>query len=264
MKEVSRALTIAGSDSGGGAGLQADIKTFTAFNVFGTVVVSSITAQNTKEVSAIHNVPVETIEAQIDAVLTDIGTDAVKTGMLSNEDIITLVTKKIKEYDLEPVVDPVMVTKRGDPLLEPTAIKTYKTELVPEALILTPNIREAELLTDLKIDTIHDAKKAAEQIHESGAKHVVIKSLKEDDKVVDLLYSNGKFTQFESEPFYSNKHGTGCTYSATITANLAKGKSVIDSITTAKDFIDDAIENGFDIGNGEHPVNHMVWFEHRN
>lgn len=257
--KIPRALTIAGSDSGGGAGLQADLKTFTAFNVFGTVVVTSITAQNTKEVTAIHDVPTDIIEAQIDAVLTDIGTDAVKTGMLSNKDIIELVTDKIIEYDLKPVVDPVMVTKRGDPLLEPSAVNTYKTELIPNSLIVTPNIREAELLTDSNINSIEQAKEAAKSIHELGVKHVVIKSLKRNGKVVDLFYSNEEFTEYTSKPFDSHKHGTGCTYSAAITANLAKGKSVKDSINTAKTFIDDAIENGLNIGSGEQPVNHMTW-----
>jgi len=257
--KIPRALTIAGSDSGGGAGLQADLKTFTAFNVFGTVAVTSITAQNTKEVTAIHDVPVETIEAQLEAVLTDIGTDSVKTGMLSNKDIIELVTDKIIKYDLEPVVDPVMVTKRGDLLLEPSAIRTYKTELIPKSLIVTPNIREAELLTDMDIDTMEDAKEAAKDIYELGAEHVVIKSLKKNNRVIDLFYSNEEFTEYTSKPFKYHKHGTGCTYSAAITANLAKGKSVEDSINTAKSFIDDAIENGLNIGSGEHPVNHMVW-----
>ena len=257
--KIPRALTIAGSDSGGGAGLQADLKTFTAFNVFGTVAVTSITAQNTKEVTDIHDVPVETIEAQIDAVLTDIGTDGVKTGMLYDKDIIEMVSEKIVHYDLEPVVDPVMVTKRGDPLLVPSAVKTYKTELIPKSQIVTPNIREAELLTNMDIDSMEDAKEAAKDIYELGAEHVVIKSLKKNNRVIDLFYSNKEFTEYTSKPFKYHKHGTGCTYSAAITANLAKGKSVKDSINTAKSFIDDAIENGLNIGSGEHPINHMVW-----
>ncbi len=256
---ISCALTIAGSDSGGGAGLQADLKTFTALNVYGTVVVTSITAQNTKEVTDIHNIPTNIIESQIDAVLTDIGTDAVKTGMLSNRKIIKVVTKKVKEYDLKPVVDPVMVTKKGDPLLEPDAIKTYKSKLIPEALILTPNIREAELITNTQINDLNDAKSAIKKIYELGPSHVVIKTIPQKHEVIDILYSDEKFIEFKSKKFFSNKHGTGCTYSAAITANLAKNKSVIEAIENAKKYIDNAIRSGFNLGDGESPVNHMVW-----
>jgi len=258
MKDISTALTIAGSDSGGGAGIEADLKTFTVFNVFGTAALTSVTAQNTLEVSGIHDIPTDMINKQIDAVVQDIGVDAAKTGMLSKQSIIKAVSKKIERYEIKTVVDPVMVTKRGDKLLKDDAVKSMLHDLVPKALLVTPNIREAQIMTSLEIDSIDDMKEAAEQIFELGPKNVVIKAGRSDDRVVDLFYDGHMFDEMWGDVLLGGKHGSGCTYSAAITANIAKGRNVRESIEISKRYIDDAIQEGFKLGNGEHPVNHMV------
>ncbi len=258
MKDISTALTIAGSDSGGGAGIEADLKTFTVFNVFGTAALTSITAQNTMEVSGIHDIPTDMINKQIDAVVQDIGVDAAKTGMLSKQSIIKAVSKKIERYEIKTVVDPVMVTKRGDKLLKDDAVKSMLHDLVPKALLVTPNIREAQIMTGLEIDSIDDMKEAAEQIFELGPKNVVIKAGRSDDRVVDLFYDGHMFDEMWGDVLLGGKHGSGCTYSAAITANIAKGRNIRESIEISKRYIDDAIQEGFKLGNGEHPVNHMV------
>src|SRR3989338_10877746 len=175
-QKIPKALTIAGSDSGGGAGIQADLKTFSALGVHGSSVITAITAQNTKEVAAVHNVPLDIIEKQIDAVLSDIGADAVKIGMLSNANIIKTVAKKLKEYKIKNIVlDPVMVAASGAKLLEDSAIASLKKELIPLALIITPNIPEAEVLIDKKIKTIEGVKNAAKEILKLGCRAVLMK-----------------------------------------------------------------------------------------
>lgn len=258
MRDVSTALTIAGSDSGGGAGIEADLKTFTVFDVFGTAALTSITAQNTLEVSGIHDIPVDMINKQIDSVVQDIGVDAAKTGMLSKQSIIKAVAEKIEEYDIKTVVDPVMVTKRGDKLLKDNAVESMLHDLVPKALLVTPNIREAQMMTDLDIDSIDDMKEAAEEIYDLGPKNVVIKAGRSDDRVVDIFYDGHMFDEMWGDVLLGGKHGSGCTYSAAITSNIAKGMGVRGSVEIAKDYIDEAIKEGFKLGSGEHPVNHMI------
>lgn len=251
-------MTIAGSDSGGGAGIEADLKTFSAFGVYGTVVITSVTAQNTKEVRAVHDIPLEVVSEQIDSVMDDISVDAVKTGVLSNSEIIEVVARKIDENSLQVVVDPVMVTKSGDQLIEDEAIEMYLEEMVPRAMVLTPNIREGERLTGIKIRSIEDMKDAARQLHEKGAKNVVLKAGDAGEEVVDIFYDGKTFKEIYGKKYPSHKHGSGCTFSSAVTANLAKGKSVVKSVEIGKEFIDEAIKNGLDIGGGEKPVNHMV------
>ncbi|MFP4185228.1 MAG: bifunctional hydroxymethylpyrimidine kinase/phosphomethylpyrimidine kinase [Thermoplasmata archaeon] len=259
MRKVPVALTIAGSDSGGGAGIEADLKTFSAFEVYGTAVITSVTAQNTREVRAVHDIPAEIVGEQIDAVLDDISVDSVKTGMLSNLDIIETVAEKIDEWELEAVVDPVMVTKAGDPLIKDEAVEKYIDEMISRSKVLTPNIREAEKLTGMDIDEIEDMENAARRLHEMGAENVVVKAGDAGDKVVDIFFDGERFKEIYGEKFTSHKHGTGCTFSSAITANLAKGKSVTEAVEIGKKFIDDAIKNGLDIGEGEQPVDHLVW-----
>ncbi len=259
MKKIPVALTIAGSDSGGGAGIEADLKTFAAFDVYGTAAITSVTAQNTKEVRAVHDIPAEIVSEQIDTVLDDISVISVKTGMLSNSEIIQTVAEKIDDWNLEVIVDPVMVTKSGDQLIKDEAVERYIEEMIPRSLIITPNIREGEKLTGIKIKSIEDMKDAAQKLHEMGAKNVVVKTGDAGEEVVDIFFDGKEISEIYGEKFTSHKHGTGCTFSSAITANLAKGNSVKRSVETAKRFIDDAIKNGLDIGEGEKPVDHMVW-----
>ncbi len=259
MKKIPVALTIAGSDSSGGAGIEADLKTFSAFDVYGTAVVTSVTAQNTREVTAVHDIPSEIVGEQINAVLDDISVDSVKTGMLSNSKIIRTVAAKIDEWDLQVVVDPVMVTKSGDQLIKDEAVEKYIDEMVPRSMVITPNVREAEKLTGIKIDKIKDMKSTAKRLHGMGAENIVVKAGDAGDRVVDVFYDGKNFKDIYGEKFTSHKHGTGCTFSSAITANLARGESILDSVKTGKKFIDDAIKNGLDIGKGEKPVDHMIW-----
>ncbi len=259
MKKVPVALTIAGSDSGGGAGIEADLKTFSAFDVYGTAVVTSVTAQNTREVRAVHDIPSDVVGEQTNAVLDDISVDSVKTGMLSNSDIIETVARKIDEWELEVVVDPVMVTKSGDQLIKDAAVEKYIDEIVHRSMVITPNIREGEKLTGERIETVEDMKETGIKLYEMGADNIVVKAGDAGDKVVDVFYDGNDFKEIYGEKFTSHKHGTGCTFSSAIAANLAKGKSVVESVKTAKKFIDDTIKNGLDIGEGEKPVDHMVW-----
>jgi len=259
MKKIPVALTIAGSDSGGGAGIEADLKTFSAFDVYGTAVVTSVTAQNTKEVRAVHDIPAKIVGEQIDTVLDDIAVDSVKTGMLSSSEIIETVAEKIDDRDLKVVVDPVMVTKSGDQLIKDEAVDKYIEEMVPRSLIITPNIREGEKLTGIKIKSIEEMKDAAQELYNMGAENVVVKTGDAGEEVVDIFFGGKEFIEIYGEKFTSHKHGTGCTFSSAITANLAKGNSVKRSVEIGKRFIDDAIKNGLDIGEGEKPVDHMVW-----
>jgi len=259
MKKIPVALTIAGSDSGGGAGIEADLKTFSAFDVYGTAAITSVTAQNTKKVTAVHDIPAKIVGEQIDTVLDDIAVDSVKTGMLSNSEIIQTVAEKIDDRNLEVVVDPVMVTKSGDQLIKDEAVEKYIDEMVPRSMVITPNIREGEDLTGVNINSIEDMKDAAQYLYEMGAENVVLKTGDAGEEVVDIFFDGKEFIEIYGEKFTSHKHGTGCTFSSAITANLAKGNSVEKSVEISKRFIDDAIKNGLDIGKGEKPVDHMVW-----
>lgn len=262
MNRIYKALTIAGSDSGAGAGIQADLKTFAALGVYGTSAITAITAQNTKAVTQIFELSVDLVAAQIDAVIQDIGADAVKTGMLSNSAIIEVVAKKIREYRLTNlVVDPVMVAKSGDLLLRAEATEALKSRLIPLAAVVTPNLPEAEQLTGIRGTRQSDLKEAARRIVGLGAKSVVIKGGHRQGPATDLFYDGKKFRSFTSPRIRTtNTHGTGCTFSAAITANLAKGEKLEQAVAHAKTFITRAIRKSFAIGAGHSPVHHFYNF----
>ena len=259
MKQI---LTIAGSDSGGGAGIQADIKAISANGGFAMSAITSVTAQNTVVVTEAFDLPISLIEAQLDAVFTDFEVASVKTGMLSSSDIVTTVTKKLQEYTPNSVVvDPVMISKSKFSLLKEEAINSLKQELIPIATLITPNIHEAELLAQQEIQSIEDAKMAAKSIAELGCKAVLVKGGHlEDEKATDVLYYEGDWSFFESEWVETkNTHGTGCTYSAAIATHLGQGKNLIEAIQTAKTYITGAIQNALEIGNGHGPTNHFYF-----
>lgn len=258
---VSRALTIAGSDSGGGAGIQADLKTFTVLGVYGMSALTAITAQNTLGVHGIYNLPLQAIEEQIDAVASDIGVDAVKTGMLSQVPIIETVARKIKEHNIPNlVVDPVMVAKGGAKLLESDSQHALITHLLPLATVVTPNLPEAEVLTGLSIRTVEDMKEAAKKIHAFGPRYVVVKGGHLEGDALDILFDGETFEIFVTDRYETrHTHGTGCTFSAAITAELAKGRSIHAAVETAKDFITCAIRDTLGLGQGHGPTNHWAY-----
>jgi hydroxymethylpyrimidine/phosphomethylpyrimidine kinase len=253
------ALTIAGSDSSGGAGIQADLKTFTVLDSYGASAITAITAQNTVAVAAIHAVPSEIIAAQIDAVMTDIGADAVKTGMLASAEVIEAVAAKIREHGVKNLVcDPVMVAKSGHRLLEASAVEALRVKLLPLARVVTPNIPEAEVLGGMKIRDGEDARLAARNIASYGPKFVVIKGGHLEGAATDLVYDGSNFDELPAERIATkNTHGTGCTFSAAIAANLAKGLAPLDAIREAKRYITEAIRTAGSIGAGHSPVNHF-------
>jgi hydroxymethylpyrimidine/phosphomethylpyrimidine kinase len=264
---MKKALTIAGSDSGGGAGIQADIKTFQELEVFGMSAVTAVTAQNTLGVQAVFPMTVEAVSKQIESIGEDIGTDAVKTGMLFNADIIQAVSEKIQQYQWKNVVvDPVMIAKGGASLLQMEAISALKAYLLPLATIITPNIPEAEVLTGMSIHNDDDKKEAAKRLHATGSKHVIIKGGHDVNasESIDLLYDGKDFTPFNSVRIHTkNTHGTGCTFSAAVTAEIAKGQSVQDAVLTAKEFIQAAIGEQLHIGQGHGPTNHGAYRKQR-
>ncbi len=255
---IARALTIAGSDSGGGAGIQADLKTFAALGVYGLSALTAITAQNTQGVLAAQDLPPELVEAQIDAVLEDIGADAAKTGMLSSSAIIKVVARCVSRWDLCLVVDPVMVAKGGDPLLQPEAITTLSTVLLPLAEVVTPNLFEAEVLTGQRIETLDDMRAAAQAIHASGPRHVVVKGGHRAADPVDVYFDGKRFAELRAERISTrHTHGTGCTFSAAIAAFMARGMPVDAAIAGAKQYITEAIRHAPGLGSGHGPVGHF-------
>jgi hydroxymethylpyrimidine/phosphomethylpyrimidine kinase len=260
--KIYKALTIAGSDSGAGAGIQADLKTFAALGVYGTSTITAITAQNTQGVTRIFELDPDLVAAQIDAVIQDIGADAVKTGMLSNSAIIEAVARKIREYGIvNLVVDPVMVSKSGDLLLRADAIEALKSRLIPLATVVTPNLPEAEQLTGVHGARMKDLQEAARLIVAMGAKSVVIKGGHRKGPATDLFYDGMKFRSFSAARVATrNTHGTGCTFSAAIAANLARGEKPEQAVAHAKTYITRAIRNSFAIGAGHSPVNHFYRF----
>jgi hydroxymethylpyrimidine/phosphomethylpyrimidine kinase len=262
-----KAMTIAGSDSGGGAGIQADLKTFAAHGVYGTSVLTAVTAQNTIEVLAIAEVPEEVITLEIDGVMSDIGADAAKTGMLSSPSIIETVSDRIEAWGITSlVVDPVMVAKSGDRLLQADAVATLRARLLPLAMIVTPNIPEAEVLADMTIDSEHSMREAARRIHAQGPKFVVVKGGHSEGAPSDLIFDGDQFTLLEGERIDTrNTHGTGCTFSAAIAANLALGLEPFEATQRAKTFITEALRNSYPIGSGHSPVNHFfaLWLNLR-
>ncbi|MEM1984373.1 MAG: bifunctional hydroxymethylpyrimidine kinase/phosphomethylpyrimidine kinase [Candidatus Korarchaeum sp.] len=259
LKRVPVALTIAGSDSGGGAGIQADLKTFAALGVHGTVAITSITAQNTREVTAVQDVNVDVIRAQIEAVVSDIGVDAAKTGMLHTSEIIRAVAEEVRRHRFPLVVDPVMIAKSGAPLLKEEAVKSLIEELLPLAEVVTPNAREAEVLSGISVRNLDDARRAAKLIAEHGPRAVIVKGGHlEGGESIDVLY-DGDFTELRAERVGSrNTHGTGCSFSAAIAAELAKGRSIREAFRTAKLLVTEAIRYGLPVGKGHGPLNPMA------
>lgn len=255
-----RALTIAGSDSGAGAGIQADLKTFAALGVYGLSVVTAITAQNTVEVAAIAEVPEEVVIAQIDTVLEDIGADAVKVGMLSSTPIIQNTADRLEAWGIPHlVVDPVMISKSGAPLLQPDAVASLKKDLLPFATIVTPNIPEAEVLAGRQIASPAHAQEAAKAIRALGPQTVIIKGGHLEGPPVDLVLHDGQFTLIESVRIDSSStHGTGCTFSAAIAAFLAHGIETIEAIRLAKLYVENGIRNAQPLGEGHGPLNHFA------
>lgn len=255
-----KVLTIAGSDSGGGAGIQADIKTITALGGYATTAITALTAQNTLGVHSIFEVPASFVGQQIDAVMTDIGTDAVKTGMLLCKDVVDVVSLKIKEYHIKRVVvDPVMLSKNERRLLSTDAINALTAHLFPLSFIVTPNIPEAEYIAGLKIQNLFHAEEAAKFIYQLGPSHVLIKGghaesardIKNKDTVIDILYDGTSFEYIKGEYIPTkNTHGTGCTYASAIATYLAKGTSPKEAVVQAKRFVTASIRRSFCLGKG--------------
>ncbi len=261
MKKV---LTIAGSDSGGGAGIQADLKTFTALGVFGTSVITALTAQNTVGVQGVFEVPAEFVGRQIDSVMQDIGADSVKIGMLANAGVIEEVADRIKKYKMNFVVlDPVMIAKSGDRLIHKDSQKALIEKIFPLAYLITPNLYEAEVLTGIQIKNVEQMIEAAKMMLKMGPKNVLIKGghLSGEKDAIDVLVNEKNTFEFVSPRIKTkNTHGTGCTYSSAIAAYLAKGHSLTTAVKLAKRYIDSAIKNAvfLQIGHGHGPLNHMV------
>ncbi len=262
MKAVYKALTIAGSDSGGGAGIQADLKTFAALGVYGTSVITAVTAQNTKEVTQVLELKLDLVAAQIDAVVRDIGAHALTTGMLANSAIIEVVVERIRKYRLQNlVVDPVMVAKGGKFLLRREAIETLRSRLFPLASVVTPNLPEAYELTGISGRGLKNIKEMARRIVDMGAGSVVIKGGHRRGPATDVFFDGKKFRELSTPRIRTpNTHGTGCTFSAAIAANLAKGEKLEIAVVQAKRYITQAIRKGFSIGSGHSPVHHFYDF----
>lgn len=256
MKKV---LTIAGSDSSGGAGIQADIKTITVHNMYAMSVITSLTAQNTTGVFAIEDVSREMVEKQIDAVFTDIRPDAVKIGMVSNPEIIMAIADKLDQYKASNIVlDPVMVSTSGSRLINEEAIGVLVEKLFPMAAVITPNIPEAEVLSGLRIRDSAQMVQAAEKIGTQCSCSVLIKGGHSINDAVDILYEKGEFHWFHAKRIINpNTHGTGCTLSSAIACGLAEGYSLKESIRSAKEYLTGALKAGLDLGNGSGPLNHM-------
>ncbi len=245
-------MTIAGSDSGGGAGIQADLKTFQALGVHGTCAITAITAQNTRGVKAVFDVPCSVIESQIDAVIADFDISFAKTGMLSRSDTIRCVARKVAEYGLKVIVDPVMSAEAGGRLLNPDAVDILKTELLPLAEVTTPNVYEAAVLSGLTITDMDSARAACKAIRSLGVKQVILTGGHFGG--IDILY-DGEFHYFKGDLVKGGTHGTGCTHSAAVTAYLARGETLADACTKAKAFVRGAVLQSMDVGHGVHPVN---------
>lgn len=261
---MKRALTIAGSDSGGGAGIQADLKTFAALGVFGMSALTAITAQNTLGVHGVVELPPDFVGQQIDAVLGDLGADAVKTGMLSSAPIVEVVAAKVRQYNVgKLVVDPVMMAKGGDPLLRADARDALLREIVPLAYVITPNLPEAETLVGFPVRSLGDMEKSARAIYDLGARHVVVKGghLSAEDSV-DLLFDGQRVTLYPAARIATrNDHGTGCTFASAIAAMLARDLAVDDAVRAAKEYLTAVLAASADLrlGRGPHgPMDHLA------
>ena len=255
---MKTALTIAGSDSSGGAGIQADIKTMCANHVFATSAITALTAQNTLGVTGIMEVTPEFLGEQLDAVFTDIYPDAVKIGMVSSSDLIRMIASKLQEYKAANiVVDPVMVATSGAKLISDEAISTLKEELLPIAEVITPNIPETEVLTDMEVKTVEDMEIAAKKIYDTYHCAVLVKGGHQLNDANDYLYNGEKGTWFKGHRIdNSNTHGTGCTLSSAIASNLAKGYTLEESVRHAKTYLSGAIGAMLDLGQGSGPMDH--------
>ncbi len=258
MKQV---LTIAGSDSGGGAGIQADLKTMANFLVYGASVITAVTAQNTIGVQKVEVLASDFVADQIDSVASDLNFSAVKTGMLANSEIVKVVAEKLAEYDFKNlVVDPVMVATSGDVLLAKEAIDILKNDLLPLAKVITPNLNEAKLLTGRDIDDEVSLEKLAKELYKFGPDYVLVKGGHSSEREAkDLLFTGEKFIGFSVPRLdTTDLHGTGCTLSAAIASNLALGCDIKQAVRISKDFITEAIKQGVKIGAGNNPVNHLI------
>jgi hydroxymethylpyrimidine/phosphomethylpyrimidine kinase len=257
---IPKALTIAGSDSGGGAGIQADLKTFSAYRVFGMSVITAVTAQNSLGVQGVECLSPAFVARQIESVLEDLGADAAKCGMLANAAIIDAVATSLGSRRVEKlVVDPVMVAKSGASLLEPEAVHALITRLLPLALVVTPNLPEAEVLSGMPVASRAEMEESARRIHALGPRHVLVKGGHLKGDAVDLLYNGREFTAFQASRIDSgNTHGTGCTLSAAITAGLAQGRPLGEAVRDAKAYVTRAIREGFALGRGVGQLRHFL------
>jgi len=259
-RDLRAALTIAGSDSGGGAGIQADLKTFAALGVYGTSAITAVTAQNTMGVTTASPLPADLVTAQIEAVAADIVLHATKTGMLATAAIVEAVAAAIEELDLPMVVvDPAMLAKSGDRLLDEDGVKMLCAELLPLATVVTPNIPEAEALTGRRIASIDDAREAARRIHGMGPSAVIVKGGHgPGEEIVDLLFDGKRFTEFRTPRIHTrNTHGTGCTFASAVAAYLAHGHSLADATIQAQSYVVGAVRHGLAIGKGHGPLDHF-------
>ena len=256
---MKKALTIAGSDSSGGAGIQADLKTFAANGVFGMSAVTAVTAQNTQGVFAVEDISPEVIGQQIAAVFDDIAVDAVKIGMVSRIETIGVISEQLTRYKaINIVVDPVMVSKSGCHLLNPDAVKALIDQLLPLATVVTPNIPEAEIIAGMTISNLSDMEEAAARIFELGAQHVLLKGGHLLDQATDVLFDGGSMQRFYASRIPTvNTHGTGCTLASAIAANLAKGYPISEAIRLAKEYLTIAIAHSLAIGKGVGPTHHF-------
>ncbi|ETX03230.1 MAG: phosphomethylpyrimidine kinase [Candidatus Entotheonella factor] len=256
---LTKALTIAGSDSGGGAGIQADLKTFAALNVYGMSALTAITAQNTCGVTAVQAIDPDVVEAQIRAVVSDIGVDAIKTGMLFSAPIIDCVARAIRDLTLpNVVVDPVMVATSGDRLLQPDAEESLRTALLPLAAIVTPNLNETAVLVGHAVKGLDAMQAAAETIVGTGVQAVLVKGGHATEKATDVFYDGTTMELLTAEVVETNNtHGTGCTLSSAIAAYLARGLPLLDAVRQAKSYLTEALKQSLDIGQGSGPVGHF-------
>ena len=263
---LARVLTIAGSDSGGGAGIQADLKTFTVFGVYGMSAVTALTAQNTRGVTGIHAVPAAFVREQIDVVVSDIGVDAAKTGMLLSAEIIDTVARAVRDHAIAPlVVDPVMVAQSGAALVETTACEAMLRELLPLATLVTPNVPEAEALTGSAVSSVADMRRAARRLIAHGAGACLVKGGHlGGDEVVDVFDDGHTAIELRTARLQTlHTHGTGCQLSAAITAQLARGEPLLAAVEQGKRFITVAIREGLALGKGAGPANALGWLEER-
>ncbi|MCP3027315.1 bifunctional hydroxymethylpyrimidine kinase/phosphomethylpyrimidine kinase [Halobacillus sp. A5] len=260
MSKVSTALTIAGTDPSGGAGIQADLKTFQELRSYGMSVITSVVSQNTTGVKDVHHLPVEFIRSQLEAVSSDMPVHAFKTGMIASMDMMKVIAEWIPEVSAPYVMDPVMVATSGDPLIEEESRGYLRDHLLPLATVVTPNIPEAEFLLDANVETTADMKQAAEQIcTRFGAGAALVKGGHLEGDAVDFLFDGSTIHEFKSERIpTSNTHGTGCTYAAAITAYLSQGVPLEKAVKRAKGFVTEAIRHSLDLGKGSGPTNHFA------